>query len=294
MRSCLLSSFVEFLSAVSEEKSKMSQPIRGRVAILFFQSAWKNSNLVGGVEILLPVKFWWNLFSGFRGEVENVLANQRPGRPSCFSDWPEKHKLDRGRWHVASCQVWLNSVQQFQRSGKWLSQSEARVAILFFRSAQKNANLVEDVEMLLPVKFGWIPLTTKDGQRVITIVDLSLLLRCTKKHRWTVLFSYFVFMALHFNLLLINLSIYNTAYSMCFVNIIFNLVTNFCGFQVHNQIYLCTVKSLPYHSHGKFYKRQSFVFENCHFLILCLRIIHGIKAFSQLSEPLFGSAYYTP
>ena len=35
--------------------------------------------------ILLPVKFRWIPFSGFRGEVENVLANQRPGRPSFFS-----------------------------------------------------------------------------------------------------------------------------------------------------------------------------------------------------------------
>ena len=52
-------------------------------------------------------------FSGFRGEVENVSANQRPGRPSCFSDPPEKNKLGRGRWDLVSCQVLLNSVQRF-------------------------------------------------------------------------------------------------------------------------------------------------------------------------------------
>ena len=40
----------------------------------------KNTNLVEDVEILLPVKFGWILFSGFRGEVENVSSNQRPGR----------------------------------------------------------------------------------------------------------------------------------------------------------------------------------------------------------------------
>ena len=44
--------------------------------------------MVEDVEILL---------SGFRKAVENVSANQRPGRPSCFSDRPEKHKLGRGR-----------------------------------------------------------------------------------------------------------------------------------------------------------------------------------------------------
>ena len=44
----------------------------------------KNINLVEDVEILHPVKFRWIPFSGFRIEVENVSANQRPGRPSCF------------------------------------------------------------------------------------------------------------------------------------------------------------------------------------------------------------------
>ena len=78
-------------------------------------------------------------FSGFIGEVENVSANQRPGRPFCFSDRPKKHKLGRGHWDLASRQVSLNSVQRFQRrSKKCLIQSEARAAILFFRSAQKT------------------------------------------------------------------------------------------------------------------------------------------------------------
>ena len=96
-------------------------------------------NLVEDIEILLPVKFRWIPFSGFRGEVENVSANQRPGRPSYFFDRPEKHKLGRGRWDLASCQVSLNSVHRFQRSSrKCLSQSKARAAILFFRSARNT------------------------------------------------------------------------------------------------------------------------------------------------------------
>ena len=108
-------SFVEFRSAVSEEKSKMSQPIRGQGCHLVFLIDPKNTNLVEDVEVLLPVKFRWILFKGFRGEVKNVSANQRPGRPSCFSDRPEKHKLGRGGWDLASCKAWLNSVQRFQR-----------------------------------------------------------------------------------------------------------------------------------------------------------------------------------
>ena len=226
-----------------------------RAAILFFWSARKNTHLVEDVEILLLIKFRWIPLSGSREEVENVSANQRPGRPSWFSDRPEKHKLGRGRWDLAPCQVSLNSVQRFhRRSRKCLSQSEARAAILFFWSARKNTHLVEDVEILLLIKFRWIPLsgsreevenvsanqrpgrpswfsdrpekhklgrgrwdlascqvslnsvercqrrsrkceklttdgqtdrqtdgrTTDDGQRVITIVYLSLRLRCTK------------------------------------------------------------------------------------------------------------------
>ena len=118
---------------------KMSQPNKSQGGHLVFPIGPKNTNLVEDIEILLPVKFRWIPFSGFRGEIENVSANQRPGRPSCFSDRPEKTQLDRGRSDLASCQVSLNSVQPFQRrSQKCLSQSEARAAILFFRSARKT------------------------------------------------------------------------------------------------------------------------------------------------------------
>ena len=135
----------------------MSQPIRGQGGHQVFPIGPKNTNLAEDIEILLPVKFHWIPFSGYRGEVESVSANQTPGRPYCFSDRPEKHKVGRGLYDLASCQVLLNSVQRFQRrSPKCLSQSEARAAILFFRSVRKNTNLVEDVKILLPDKFRWI------------------------------------------------------------------------------------------------------------------------------------------
>ena len=134
----------------------MSQPIRGHGGHLVFPMGPKNTNLVEDVEILLPVKFCWIPFSGFRGEVENVSANQRPGGPSCFSDRPEKHKLGRGGWDLASCKVWLNSVQRFQRRSR------------------KCEKLTTDGR----TDDGR---TTDDGQRMITIVHLSLRLRCTNK-----------------------------------------------------------------------------------------------------------------
>ena len=180
----------------------MSQSIRDQGGHLVFPIGPKNTNLVEDVEILLPVKFRWIPFSGFRGEVENVSANQRPGRPSCFSDRPEKHKLGRGRWDLASCQVSLNSVQWFQRrSRKCLSQSEDRAAILFFPIGPKKHKLgrgrwdVASCQVTLNSVQGFQSRSRKcgklttdgqtdrrtdDGQRVITIVHLSLWLRCTK------------------------------------------------------------------------------------------------------------------
>ena len=186
---CFLSSFVEFHSAVSEEKSKMSQPIRGQDGRLVFpigpkntnsvedvenllpvKFRWipfsrfrgevemsqpirgqgghlvfpigpKNVNLVEDIEILLPVKFHWIPFSGFR-EVENVSANQRPGRPSCFSDRSEKHKLGRGRWDLASWQVSLNSVQPFEkqdgRPGLWLDETFSTSPLKRLNEIQRN------------------------------------------------------------------------------------------------------------------------------------------------------------
>ena len=119
----------------------------------WFFAQW---NLVEDVEILLPVKFRWIPFSGFRGEVENVSTNQRPGRPSCFSDRPEKHKLGRGRCDLASYQVTLNSVRQFQRRSR------------------KCEKLTTDGRRTDDGR-------TDDGQSVITIVHLSLRLRCTKQ-----------------------------------------------------------------------------------------------------------------
>ena len=157
LRSCFLSSFLEIYSAVSEEKSKMSQPIRGQGGHLVFPIVPKSTNLVEDVEILLPIKFRWILFSGFKRKSRKCLSQSEARAAILFFRLAQKHKVGRGRWDLASCQVSLNSVQRWQRrSRKCLSQSEARAAILFFLIGPKNTNLVEDVEILLPVKFRWI------------------------------------------------------------------------------------------------------------------------------------------
>ena len=74
----------------------MSTKIRSQGGYLGFEIGPKNTNLLEGVEILLHVKFHSISFSSCREEVENISDNHMPGRSSCFSDWPEKHKLGRG------------------------------------------------------------------------------------------------------------------------------------------------------------------------------------------------------
>ena len=184
MRSSFLSCFIKFRSAISENKSKMFQPIRGQGGHLCFLICLKNINLVEDSKTLLPVKFSWILFGGWREEVENVLANQRPQQPLWFSDRPKKHKLGRGCWVLAFCQFFFKfhsavpDVSADQRPGQpsWLT----------FLIGSTNTDLVEDVEFFSKwFKFCSMVLEDNDEQtdgrqRLITMVNLSLWLRCTK------------------------------------------------------------------------------------------------------------------
>ena len=70
---------------VSEEKLNNLSQWEAGTAILFIQLARKTQNYVEDDEILLPLNFPWIPFSGFRAEVYNVSANERPGRTFCFS-----------------------------------------------------------------------------------------------------------------------------------------------------------------------------------------------------------------
>ena len=108
-----------------------------RAAILFFRLARKTQT-------------WWRTliscflssFVEFRSAVlewKSKMSQPNRGKGGHLV-FPigRKHKFGRGRWDLASCQVSLNSVQRFHRSGKCFSQSEARAAILFFRLARKT------------------------------------------------------------------------------------------------------------------------------------------------------------
>ena len=87
----------------------MFQPIRGQGGHLVFPIGPKNTNLVEGVEILLPIKFSLNSVQRFQRRSRKCLSQSEARRPSCFSDRLEKHKVGRGRWR--SC--FLSSFVEF-------------------------------------------------------------------------------------------------------------------------------------------------------------------------------------
>ena len=141
LRSCFLWTFIEFCSMVSEEKEKMSN-VNEKMGWPFCFSdhaarktqTWKRKLR----------SFFLSSFFEFCSAVseEKFKMSQRirgQGGHLVFPISPEKHKIGRGRWNLASCHVSLNFFQRFQRrSWKCLSKSEARVAILFFWLGRKT------------------------------------------------------------------------------------------------------------------------------------------------------------
>ena len=106
-------------------------------AAIFFSDRPQNTNMEEDVEIFLPVKFRWILFSGFRREVENASANQRPGRPSSISDQKTQNLVDDVEILLPVNFCWISLVGFRGEIENVSTNSEARAAILFFGSARK-------------------------------------------------------------------------------------------------------------------------------------------------------------
>ena len=137
-----------------------------RVAILFFRSARKNTNLIEDVEILLLVKFLCIPFIVFREEVENVSANQRSGGHLVFPIGPKNTNLvedieillpvKERRTTLPLKFCWI-PFSGFRGEVEYALANQIPVPLSRFPIGPKNTNLVEDIEILLPVKFAWIP-----------------------------------------------------------------------------------------------------------------------------------------
>ena len=132
----------------------MSQPIRGQGGHPFVPIGPKNTKLVEDIDILLPVKFRWILFSGFRGEVENVSTNQRTGRPSCFCDRPEKNTNFVEDIEIIFLSSFVGFCSALSEEKSKMSQPiRGQSGHLVVPIGPKYTNLVADIEILIPVKF---------------------------------------------------------------------------------------------------------------------------------------------
>ena len=77
-RSKINSFYIANYKVISLFKSPVGRILQRWRCFGIFLIGLKNG-VVEGFKILFPVKFRWIRFSGFRGEVENFSANQRPG-----------------------------------------------------------------------------------------------------------------------------------------------------------------------------------------------------------------------
>ena len=164
--------FVEICSTVAKKKSKMSRGYRLTKRPGVGVGLIRNSYMTLGARPYRSTfffqaacictcrhKFDWNIVEcGVLSYQFNKPTNKRiclstsETRTTILVFWlAEKTKC----WVLASCQVWLNSVQLLQRSRKCFSKSEARAAIFVFCSI-RITNLAEDVNFLLHFRFRWI------------------------------------------------------------------------------------------------------------------------------------------
>ena len=91
----------------------------------FFPIDTRNTNLVEGDEIVLPVKLPWIPLSGFRGEVENAWANQREGGHLVFPIGPKNTNLvDTPYYRLQGRQCMCNYQDSRAYRGRWVGSSE--------------------------------------------------------------------------------------------------------------------------------------------------------------------------
>ena len=152
LRTYFLSSFIKLDSAVAE-KSKYDSDNQRPGQQSSMTNRIKNTNLVEIVEDFFLSSFVKIHSTVAERKSKNVSVNQRPGRLSWISDRHEKHKLGRGRWELASCQVSSKSIQGLRRSRKMFQLIRDQGGHLGWWIGTKNTNLVEDIEDLLPGKF---------------------------------------------------------------------------------------------------------------------------------------------
>ena len=126
----------------------------GNTRLEYFRSAQKNTNLIEGFDVLLPIKFRQNSFNSSGEKVEKCFS-QSEARAAIFDfRSARKTQIDRGLWGIASCQVSSKSIQRLRRRRRKIFQSiRGQDGHLGFPIGTKTKNLIEGVEDLLPIMF---------------------------------------------------------------------------------------------------------------------------------------------
>ena len=128
-----------------------------RATIVVFRLHQKHKKVVEDVEIWHLVKFRWILLSCFRGEVENVSANQRPSAHLVFPT----HQMNTHL--VEDIEILLPvKFSYISLSGIWEEVEK--------RPSQSEAWWPSylDIKILLPVKFSWIILFFRSDWKIQT------------------------------------------------------------------------------------------------------------------------------
>ena len=131
LRPCILSSYVELRSVVSEEKSKRSQAIRGRGGHLVFPINPKKITLGRERWDLAPCQVSLNSVQWFQRRSKIYLSQSEAGAANLvFLIDPENTNMVE--WDIASCQDLLNSIQRFQRIENVLANQTSGKPSCFF------------------------------------------------------------------------------------------------------------------------------------------------------------------
>ena len=114
----------------------MSKSIKGQGGHLGFSDRpEKNTNLVEDFEIIITsYQVLFNFVQRLQRRSRNCLSQSEVGRPSLFSDRPEKHKPGRGPALLMSC--FLSNFVEFSCRRKSMPNDHGGLLVL--RSARKT------------------------------------------------------------------------------------------------------------------------------------------------------------
>ena len=133
------------------------------MAMLFLPTGPKHTNLIEDVEFLASNKVRQIRFSGFREQVKNVSANQRPGGHLRFPISLKITNLVEEVEFLVPVKFRQILFSDFRDEVEKVSTNQRPGGHLGFPISPKDTTLVEDFEFLLPVKFR--PNSNKRFQR---------------------------------------------------------------------------------------------------------------------------------